>query len=52
MVLTLINNASANLISGTFANLPDGATITSVNNTFQVNYERGYGNDLTLTVVP
>ena len=34
------------------ANLPDGATITSGNNTFQANYEGGNGNDLTLTVVP
>ncbi len=39
-------------ISGTFANLPDGGTITVGNNTFQANYEGGDGDDLTLTVVP
>ena len=37
-------------IAGTFANLPDGATIKIGNNTFQANYEGGDGNDLTLTV--
>jgi autotransporter-associated beta strand protein len=49
---TVINNTSATPISGTFANLPDGGTITVGNNTFQANYEGGDGNDLTLTVVP
>ncbi|HEY2714577.1 MAG TPA: autotransporter-associated beta strand repeat-containing protein [Chthoniobacterales bacterium] len=49
---TVINNPSANPISGTFSNLPDGGTITSGANTFQANYEGGDGNDLTLTVVP
>ena len=47
----MIKNTAATPISGTFANLPDGATITSGNNTFQVSYEGGDGNDLTLTVV-
>lgn len=51
-VLTVIDNASADPISGTFSNLPDGGTITAGTNTFQVNYEGGDGNDLTLTVVP
>ena len=51
-VFTVISNASANPISGTFANLPDGSTITLGGNTFQANYEGGDGNDLTLTVVP
>lgn len=49
---TVIKNTAATPISGTFANLPDGATITSGNNTFQANYEGGFGNDLTLTVLP
>jgi autotransporter-associated beta strand protein len=48
----VISNTSADPISGTFANLADGGTITSGNNTFQANYEGGDGNDLTLTVVP
>jgi autotransporter-associated beta strand protein len=51
-VFTIINNSSATPIAGTFSNLPDGSTFTSNGNTYQVNYEGGDGNDLTLTVVP
>ncbi|HEY2714578.1 MAG TPA: autotransporter-associated beta strand repeat-containing protein [Chthoniobacterales bacterium] len=51
-VFTLINNTSATPISGTFGNLADASTIVLGNNTFQVSYEGGDGNDLTLTVVP
>ena len=51
-VFTAIDNTSANPISGTFANLPDGSTFTVGRNTFQVSYTGGDGNDLTLTVVP
>jgi hypothetical protein len=50
-VFTLISNKSANPINGTFANLPDGSTITVGSNNFHANYEGGDGNDLTLTVV-
>jgi len=50
-VFTVIDNTSANPISGTFSNLPDGGTIQIGSNTFQANYEGGDGNDLTLTVV-
>jgi hypothetical protein len=50
-ILRAINNTSAAPISGTFANLPDGTTVTAGANTYQVNYEGGDGNDLTLTVV-
>jgi autotransporter-associated beta strand protein len=49
---TAISNTSANPISGTFSNLPDGGNITIGNNTFQASYEGGDGNDLTLTVLP
>lgn len=49
---TVISNTSANPISGTFANLPDGSTFTVGANTFQASYSGGDGNDLTLTVVP
>jgi hypothetical protein len=52
LVLTLVSNASANPISGTFSNLPDGGIVTINGNTFQASYSRGDGNDLTLTVVP
>jgi hypothetical protein len=51
-VFIAINNTSLAAIAGTFSNLSDGATITIGSNTFQVNYEGGDGNDLTLTVVP
>ena len=49
-IFTAINNTSANPISGAFANLPDGSTFTAGRNKFQVSYEGGDGNDLTLTV--
>src|SRR5205823_11103462 len=52
MVLTLISNTSADPISGTFSNLPDGSIVTIKSNTFLVSYSGGGGNDLTLTVVP
>jgi autotransporter-associated beta strand protein len=48
----VISNTSANPISGTFANLPDGSTFTVGPNTFQASYSGGDGNDLILTVVP
>jgi autotransporter-associated beta strand protein len=51
-VFNLINNTSANPITGTFSNLPDGSTFTFGPNNYQVSYEGGTGNDLTLVVVP
>jgi autotransporter-associated beta strand protein len=51
LVFTLISNTSADPVSGTFSNLPDGSTVILAGNTFQVTYEGGDGNDLTLTVV-
>ena len=51
MVLTLISNTSADPISGTFSNLPDGSIVTINGNNFQANYEGGDGNDLILTTV-
>ena len=51
LALTLISNTSANPISGTFSNLPDGSIITINGNNFQASYTGGDGNDLTLTVV-
>ena len=52
LVLTVISNTSANPISGTFSNLPDGGIITINGINFEASYEGGDGNDLTLTVVP
>ena len=51
-VFTVLDNTSANPITGTFANLPDDSTFTIGNNTYQADYQGGDGNDLTLTVVP
>jgi len=49
-VFTVINNTATTPIAGTFSNLADGSTFTSGSNTYQVSYEGGDGNDLTLTV--
>ena len=51
-VFTAINNTSATPIVGEFANLPNGSTFVLARNKFQVDYQGGDGNDLTLTVVP
>lgn len=51
-VLIVINNTAATPILGQFANLKDGATVTEGQNSFEVDYEGGDRNDLTLTVVP
>jgi hypothetical protein len=51
-VFTVIDNTAATAIAGTFNNLADGSTFTTGSNRFQVNYEGGDGNDLTVTVVP
>ena len=51
-VFTVISNTSVIPITGTFANLPDNSTFTVGRNNYQVSYEGGDGNDLTLTVVP
>lgn len=47
-----ISNTAAAAISGTFANLADGSTVTVGVNKLQTSYSGGDGNDLTLTVVP
>jgi autotransporter-associated beta strand protein len=49
-VFTAIDNTSATPISGTFANLAEGATITAGSNTYVASYQGGDGNNLTLTV--
>jgi len=51
-VFTLIDNTATTAIAGVFSNLPNGSTITAGGNNFQVNYQGGDGNNLTLTVVP
>lgn len=49
---TVLSNTSASPIIGSFSNLPDRAILTVNGNNFQASYAGGYGNDLTLTVVP
>src|SRR3989442_11047965 len=53
--LMLVKNTCAQPIAGTFANLPEGATLTAAfgAQTFllQISYTGGDGNDATLTVV-
>jgi len=51
-VFTAISNTATTPISGTFANLADGSTVTLGVNKLQASYSGGDGNDLTLTVVP
>ena len=51
-VFTVIDNSAATPISGVFDNLADGLIFTDHGNTFQVDYEGGDGNDLTLTSIP
>ncbi len=51
-VFTVISNTAGSEISGTFANLADGSTLTAGRNRLLVSYTGGDGNDLTLTVVP
>lgn len=51
-VFTIIDNTSANPISGTFTGLPEGSVINVGVNSLQLSYAGGTGNDATLTVVP
>jgi len=48
-VFTLIDNTAASLIAGVFSNLPDDSMFRARGNIFEVSYEGGNGNDLTLT---
>ncbi len=46
---TLINNDGADAIVGTFAGLPEGATVTFSGQTFRISYVGGSGNDVVLS---
>jgi autotransporter-associated beta strand protein len=48
-VITLIANNTGNPISGTFANLPEGASVTVGSEVYTISYVGGAGNDVTLT---
>lgn len=47
----IIDNTSANPISGTFAGLPEGAHVALGNAQFTISYTGGDGNDVVLTAV-
>lgn len=48
---TIIQNDGTDVVSGTFLNLPEGASYTSGNTIFTVSYKGGTGNDVTLKVI-
>jgi autotransporter-associated beta strand protein len=47
--VTLIDNLGTNPITGTFAGLPEGATLTANGQEFTISYVGGDGNDVVLT---
>lgn len=49
-IYTIVNNTGATSVTGTFAGLAEGSTITAGSNTFVISYLGGTGNDVTLTV--
>src|SRR6185436_8665410 len=52
MVMRILNNDDADPIVGTFANLPEGTTLTTTNSLLlRVTYQGGDGNDLELRVL-
>jgi autotransporter-associated beta strand protein len=50
-VFTIINNDGVDPVMGTFAGLPEGATVTKGGSRFRISYVGGTGNDVTLTLV-
>ncbi|MEO7743459.1 MAG: IPTL-CTERM sorting domain-containing protein [Usitatibacter sp.] len=48
-VFTIITNEAADSVTGTFAGLPEGATVTHNGVPLRVSYVGGTGNDVTLT---
>jgi autotransporter-associated beta strand protein len=47
---TIITNDGADAVTGTFAGLPEGATVVFNGATLQISYVGGTGNDVVLTV--
>jgi autotransporter-associated beta strand protein len=50
--LMLIDNDGNDPVTGTFAGLPEGASVVQSNMLFQMSYAGGDGNDVTLTRIP
>ena len=49
---TILSNDGADAVVGTFAGLPEGATLTVEGRDFTISYASGDGNDVVLTAVP
>jgi autotransporter-associated beta strand protein len=47
--ITLIDNDGSDPVTGTFANLPQGATLLAGGQLFRISYTGGNGNDVVLT---
>ncbi|MBX7104693.1 MAG: hypothetical protein K1X57_11470 [Gemmataceae bacterium] len=47
---TVISNDGVDPVVGTFANAPEGGSVTSAGTTFSVTYKGGTGNDVVLTI--
>lgn len=47
----IINETGEGFATGTFNGLPEGATVTSGNTTYQITYRGGDGNDVVLTTL-
>jgi fibronectin-binding autotransporter adhesin len=50
-IFTIVNNDGADVVTGTFAGLPEGAVLTASGVPLQVGYAGGSGNDVTLRVL-
>lgn len=50
-VFTLIKNDGTDPVVGTFAGLPEGATLQAGNAIFKISYKGGTGNDVVLTQI-
>jgi len=48
----ILNKQTAGLITGTFAGLPEGGTLTANGTPLRISYVGGDGNDVVLSVVP
>jgi autotransporter-associated beta strand protein len=48
---TIIDNDAADAVTGTFKNLPEGATLVIGGAQFQITYHGGNGNDVVLTQI-
>ena len=50
-MLTIVDNRGSAAVTGTFAGLPEGATVTIDTQEYRISYVGGSGNDVTLTAL-